>query len=249
MNFNKIMVNRKSDVIDSHMITLAITGLIQPRKCYQISNENLIEVKCISEKKLLIKQSSNTIPNSVQINNIKHKWQDTNKEKSNGSNILGKNGTLDLDSNNLNIPLIETTEHNLSFYGAIIVKMNDVVSFDIPVVLPITKMNIGKNYFETYLLNESNGGGCYLEYHDTPHFHMPLDNDASGSLILGKIVDNVCHLSAFKIPYGYAIYTPPYTIHCDGNLVGDYLVVYTITEKYSTVLIKNNNKPVRVHIV
>ena len=43
------------------------------------------------------------------------------------------------------------------------------------------------------------------------------------------------HFSAFKIPFGYAIYTLPYTIHADCFLTGNYYVAYSFTEDYSTV--------------
>ena len=115
-------------------------------------------------------------------------------------------------------------------------------------MLPITVMNIGQNYAKHYLLHENKGGGSYLEYHDVPHFHMPLNEKSCGHIILGKIINDICHLSAFKIPYGYAIYIKPNVIHCDGFLVGDYLVVYTITDKYSTVLLKNDNGIIDVNI-
>lgn len=102
-------------------------------------------------------------------------------------------------------------------------------------------MEIGKKYVEGFLLNKDKGGGCYLEYHDTPHLHIPLNKDSKGYLILGKFSKDEVHLSEFSIPYGYAIYTPSLTIHCDGFLVGHYMVLYTITPNYSTALLRSKN--------
>ena len=139
---------------------------------------------------------------------------------------------------------------NLEYYGAVLFHIGDQICLNHYNDLPVTKMNIGDNYVKGFLLNEELGGGCYLEYHNTPHFHMPLNEQASGHLILGKITDSGCQLSAFKIPYGCAIYTKPLTIHCDGYLTGDYLVVYTVTDSYLTMLLKNkeNKAPVNVKI-
>ena len=85
-------------------------------------------------------------------------------------------------------------------------------------------------------------------WNTTPHFHMPLNKNADGYVILGRIINDICYLSAFNIPYNYAIYIKPNVIHCDAYLTGDYLVVYTKTEEYSTVLIKNNGCNVDVKI-
>ena len=44
-------------------------------------------------------------------------------------------------------------------------------------------------------------------------------------------------LSAFKIPYGTAFYTPPFVVHCDAFLVGKYTVAYTATPNFQTALL------------
>merc|ERR1712096_587107 len=95
-------------------------------------------------------------------------------------------------------------------------------------------MEVGKHYPEKYLKNvgKGYGGGCYLEYHDLPHFHMSRDATAGGNLILGKFVDETDHskgveVTAFQIPVGCGIYTPPDTIHCDSFLNGRLKVMYS----------------------
>jgi hypothetical protein len=195
-------------------------------------------------------ENKNYISNipTAKINNIMDKWTSANISTNNNSNILGDNKVIDIQQGTLTIPIVETSDLNLSFYSAKLLQKNDVIRFDIKNSMPITIVDIGKNYVEHFLLNKDKGGGCYLEYHDTPHFHMPLNDQATGHLILGKIINNTCHLSAFKIPLGKAIYTPPNIIHCDGYLVGEYLVVYTITEKYSTVLLHSEGVLVNVKV-
>lgn len=249
--FDKIIVSRHGDILESHMKTVDIIGTICPKQYYKISEKNLYKTDFNTNIKCLTNTNIISNINTTKINNISDKWinnNNINNNINNNSNILGDNGVLELELDTLNIPLVETLDVNLSFYSAKLLKENDVVIFDIENVMPITIVSIGKNYVDHFLLNKNKGGGCYLEYHNTPHFHMPLNEEANGCLILGKIIDNVCHLSAFKIPFGFAIYTPPNVIHCDGYLVGEYLVVYTITDKYSTVLLQNNGSPVNVKI-
>lgn len=56
------------------------------------------------------------------------------------------------------------------------------------------------------------------------------------------MVQREFHFTAFNIPYGYALYTPSYTIHGDGRLVGEYAL--TVTDSAlagaDTVLLYNN---------
>lgn len=239
--FRNIIVSRKGDKDDSHMQTISIIGIVSPNKCYKICNDNLIE----TDATITHKNICDLEPIHFKIYNISEKWND--KEKiMNNSNILGDNGVLNLDVNKIDIPIAETTINNLSFYSTILLKIGDVIEFDFE--MPITIMNIGKNYVKDYLLNENKGCGAYLEYHNTPHFHMPLNKNSDGHVILGRIINDICYLSAFNIPYNYAIYIKPNVIHCDAYLTGDYLVVYTKTDYYSTVLIKNNDCIIDVNV-
>ena len=45
-------------------------------------------------------------------------------------------------------------------------------------------------------------------------------------------------VTAFRIPFGFAVYSGPRVIHNDSYLVGAYSVVYAVTEHFSTVMLK-----------
>lgn len=257
--YANIMVNRKGKTEDSHMQTIKIIGQICPNETYTIESNNLYLSEaqsqsqsqsrnpCINRLKKI--KSKNNIKEPLYTK-IKNKWNcyhQNNLDVNSDNNILGTNGEFQIDSN-LTIPLIETTSENLEFYNCTLICQHDRIKIDSPKKIPLTVMQIGSNYAKDYLLTEI-GGGCYLEYHDVPHFHMPLNKNSSGYLILGKIIDGYCCLSAFAIPYTYAIYTAPFTIHCDAFLVGDYMVAYTVTENYSTVLLKNDGNIVDVNFI
>ena len=155
----------------------------------------------------------------------------------------------------LSIPAAEATVENLAYYGCRLVSTatTDTISFDRD--MPISRMQVGKNYVRDFVLGASNSDpALYLEWHGAAHFHAPLSKDGcSGYLVVGKRVfdadadkDNgkrdacpfTLRLSRFAIPYGYGIVTPGGVVHCDATLIGDYLVAYTLADDYETYLVK-----------
>ena len=236
--YSDIIVNRYGDKPNSNMTTTHIINEVHPYTSYYISTVNLHYSK---------KQPKYTnVPDGPnKWINIPNNWDDSNNFDTKESNILGHSGTIYLDDNILNIPI----SYNYSFFGIKMYKVGDIIQFkDIYTSLPVCNVDIGNNYIKDYIMKKA--GGVYLEYHDRPHFHMPRDRDAHGYIIIGKKHDDKILLAAFKIPYGYALYTPGNVIHNDCFLVGRYLVVYSKTDFFSNVLLKTkNNTPVQVNIV
>lgn len=231
----KLIVNRRGTDPLAFMQTEAIIKTIEAQKEYIVSSNGLLLQKYIS-KKFTNNLSGAAIPKHVAVT---AQWLPAISNYSRDTNILGGNGIFKVESDLLVIPEATTNAESLGFYGAELLKTGQTKIFQSSTNLPLTIMNIGRNYVKGYLLQEKLGGGIYLEYHDKPHFHMPVDQHAGGHLILGKKFKNHYKLSAFKIPYGYAIYTAPNVIHNDAFLFGRYYVVYSLTKEYSTVIIKN----------
>lgn len=115
-------------------------------------------------------------------------------------------------------------------------------------------------YVDGYLTQPCGGGGYFVEHHDFPHIHMPLEDSAGGYIIIGKPLAT-CSIqkstdddagnpdagytktrfafTAFRIPYGYALYTPSNTLHGDGTLVGNYgITVASSSTPADTVLFR-----------
>ena len=231
-----LMVDRQSDTPDSYMITEKIVGAILPTKIYHLTLEGLIE----SEADFMGEpsESHNTVVEPPLIS-VAGQWVHGDSADDRSANILGGFGTLEIENDLLVIPAAQTNSDTLAYYGARLLDLGDEIVFDTSKALPICTMSIGENYRENYLLKEKLGGGFYLEYHDMPHFHMPLNDQARGYLILGKKADDGSYqLSAFNIPFGKAIYTPGNIIHDDALLIGKYQVVYSVTENFSTVVVK-----------
>ena len=236
MEYDNIKVKRIGDDPHSFMVTEDIIGCVKPEKYYKATLKGLGE----TDAKIDLVVNSKT-KETIKYREVTGKWFPAKKNEYNDANLLGGFGTLEIDETTLEIPEVLATEQSLAFYGAKLIKINDVLQFETNEELPVTIMNIGKNYVEDYLKIPNLGGGTYIEHHDRPHFHLPIEPSASGHMIIGDIKDEVYRLSAFRIPYGFGIYTPPNLLHADAYLIGRYIVVYSVTEDYSTVLFKTKN--------
>jgi len=150
------------------------------------------------------------------------------------------------------IPSVVATPENVAGYGARLIGQGDYLQLEIPAHpegdkacgtnfqnygLPSFKMSVGENYTEQYLKDPLQGGGAYLEMHDLPHLHIPMDAKAGGYLMLGKFLNKEkteMAVTAFEIPFGSAIYTHPYTLHQDAFLTGNLEVVYANAKHFET---------------
>ena len=236
--YKDIIVNRHSDSLNSNMTTTKIVNEILPGKMYEITNDNLI-LSDFEKSSIPIEDGEN------EYVVIKNNWIDAKNIYTKESNILGFSGKFIANTNTIKIPISK----NYSFFGIKMFKKGDHLNFpDLKTNIPVSYMDVGINYIDEYIMKKA--GGVYLEYHDRPHFHMPLNADSKGYMIIGKVVDDDLLLAAFNIPFGYALYTPENIVHNDCFLLGQYLVVYSKTKYYSNVIMKNkNNEPVKVEII
>ncbi len=180
-----------------------------------------------------------TLPRHIT---LQGRWPITSCATDDYCDVLSSTGLFKAKATRLEIPVAETSPANLAYYGATLLQEGSgSLTFETKVPLPIFKMRIGKQYIEGYILQDDHAGGIFLEYHDMPHFHMPVAPDAGGQLILGKKVGKGSyHLSAFAIPYRSAIYTPPGVIHNDSFLVGEWWIVYASAQEYSSVRLRDS---------
>lgn len=228
-DFDAIPVHRKGDTEGSDMITHGFTQIISPDREYRFTEEGLEETG----------QGTDAIDGLHYID-IEGKWLNHGVLEEDEANVLGERGRLILDYESLLIPESKATKETLSYFGGKLLEYGDTVVIESPKKLPVSAMTVGKNYVKDYLLQGDLGGGAYIEYHDNPHFHMPMDEKAGGYLILGKkISKGKFRLTAFRIPFGKAVYTRSYAIHADSFLTGKYSVVYSSSEDYSTGVIKD----------
>lgn len=230
---DKLFVNRMGLNDEAYMKTNYIVNRFEKYSKVIWRNNNL--ETC--EKNITIKDSRLLKPKRLKIN-IQIKEINENVEN---NNILGKNSYIFIENELLKIPIEVATEKKLNYYFCNLIEDGDIFKLNNKSEIQNFNISIGQNYFKDYILQNGLGNGIYIETHDTPHFHQPLNSNCSGYLIIGKIKRDELIITAFKIPFGKAIYIPPNTYHCDACLVGEYNVIYTITEKYKTYLIYNEN--------
>ena len=110
---------------------------------------------------------------------------------------------------------IATTEH-LRYYGA---SLADSTQVEVSLMCRhgIQDFTYESNYLEDYV--ESENGGCGLEMHDFAHLDCPLQDD-SGYFIIGKMLDQTLHLTAFKVPTRHTLYLPGGLIHSNDYMKG-----------------------------
>jgi hypothetical protein len=250
--YQKLSVDRKGSVKESHMTTVSVEKMIDIDKVYEFrAGEGLIP---IPEEEVNLPRnapkeykSRDNIPIDLKYQTFFGNWDCTMGEQDE-SNILGGNGKLFISTKDrqVKIPIEDATEQKLSYYKAHLMKTGDKIKFPYHSGLPMFKMNIGENYVQRYIMKK--GGGFYLEYHTAPHYHEPLDEHSRGAYILAKEVGTLpngqkkYHITAFKIPYGYAVYSEPGAIHDDAGTIGNWRVIYIDAKIFSTVTVFNEKQ-------
>ncbi|MBI79523.1 MAG: hypothetical protein CMQ51_03775 [Gammaproteobacteria bacterium] len=234
---SELIVNRQGTTDRSFMRTESFLGFVAPNKNYQLTLDGMIPIS---------NSLANPLPSPVkpQSTILSGKWKREIDLTADNANILGGNGSYILPKNykSLDIPIVKTTAEHLAYYNCMLVPIGDTLCFDGEANMPVTITSVGEDYVEDYLLNPLGGGGAYLEIHDRPHFHMPIERNAAGYLIIGKNNDNnLGEVSAFKVPFGYGIYMGKWVIHSDAHLIGRYMVTYSITPSYSTVIVRDQS--------
>ena len=243
MKYRDIMVQRYGTTPTAYMVTENIVGEVRPGLLYQIGEFGLKPDH--KPNALLEKNIEAQTPPLVR---IPTRWSKKQCQATQEANILGRNDSIFVKETRYEIPVAPTTPEYLAYYGVKLLNFGESIQFESDGPMPITKMKVGKDYPHHYLQEKNRGGGFYIEGHDRPHFHMPVNKQAGGYLILGKQISvGELALSAFSIPYGQAIYTPPWVLHDDAFLHGDLFVVYSKTEKYSTGIFRtaSNDETVR----
>lgn len=236
-----LIVDRLGVSDTAYMRTENIISCALPDQLYRLTWDGFEEVEDLPD------HQPKTVTHPVQPPHhlLTGNWQSDVDLHNDDANILGGMGSYYLpdDSDTMDIPIAETTAEHLAFYDSQLVKVGETVRFKADAPLPVTIVGVGKTYVKDYLMRAECGSGAYLEYHDRPHFHMPLEPNAAGHLLLGKKFDDGrMMVSAFQIPYGYAISMAPWAIHSDAGLTGRYLVIFSATPNFSNVIIRKKDK-------
>ena len=230
---DQLVVDRCGDDPQSFMRTEDIVGHVAPGSPYRIGADRLTPFEGSPDIPAIANSAGP--PPHARVGGV---WNKAENVAADNANIFGGLGTLTLADPTLAIPEAPATAAALGYYGALLLNTGDPVVFETDRNLPITITSFGATYAAGFLQVEGKGGGAFVEYHDLPHLHMPIEDTAHGHFLLARADGGDYRLSAFRIPYGQAIYTPPNVLHADPFLVGRYLVVYSLTRHYSTVVFR-----------
>lgn len=238
--YNDVFVDRKGITNNAFMKTVKLINVFdKPNQNLLFDGFNIESTNCLSNR---IEFNSYPDIAYVQITGefIKQKDNVDNKNQEvHPNNILGSSD-LFIYNNNFEIPEVLTNQATLNFYGCKLIKSGDVFNLQNNKPMPLFKITVGPEYVKNYLLQENLGNGFYIESHDTPHYHQPLNSNSAGHIILAKRFENQLIMSKFKIPFGHGLYTPPYVYHSDAYLIGDYNVIYNKADDYQTFMFRNN---------
>ncbi|WP_420548114.1 hypothetical protein [Curvivirga sp.] len=232
-----LTVNRIGQTENAYMRTECYLGYVEPERTYSLGFDGMKPADDMQVKDL---------PQSIKppLTILTGQWISEVDLTIEDANILGGNGRylLEEGETELQIAVAETTPEHLAYYGSHLVKVGEAVKFTSTGNLPLTITAVGEDYPDGYLLDPEKGGGAYLEVHDRPHFHMPMNEECGGYLIIGKRQESgVNEVSAFKIPYGYGVHMAPWAIHADAYLQGPYMVIYSATPRFSTVIVRKQD--------
>ncbi len=180
----------------------------------------------LARKKVLAKGSTDT-PHAV----VDAQWFTSQQALEKGievvhggsANTFGSMGAL-LVPDGFHIPTVTATRENVRHYGLQLVENGEVFGVtSAQYQIAMMRYDYTKDYKQGFLMQKYGGGGIFVETHNFPHVHIPLSEECGGYIVIGKrLADGRYHFTAFRIPYGHALYTPSYTIHGDGTLVGEY---------------------------
>ncbi len=227
---------------DQAMRTLGLYLAVSNQIIYRLSEEGLSPASVLFQQEIIeLEQTASQAAKVIQppFIEIEARWEASARFSGALNNILGNNnGRLVLAAGQITVPTVTATRENLIYYGATLIQPGDLVRFPDP-IYPIWSMSIDEHYVQDFLLSPQ-GGGFYLEYHrDQPHYHHAICGSGYYLLARWNASETALQITGFQIPQGHAVYTRKGAIHCDAGLIGRYLVGYTTSEDYSTVLLRS----------
>ena len=263
VNYNKVQhkvptekdiasAKRKEELSETYSKTIQVAGHIDTNQNYQFFQNYLI-------KSYLPPQNVIPDPNlDVAKIEIKGDWKQ-DQLPTIDPKITHQNVYLLTKETKIVVPEARSTPENLAYYRCQLIAKNETFAMCTPTTLVIKKVNSGKNYVNEYLHYDEYGGGCYLKCHAVPHFFSliekakgdrPVDYKPDGGCLIlcRRVGKKKYHLSAFRVPIDHGIYIPPFTLHSDDFIMGNYLTIDTMVNQDCSAIIKSKEKITEVKI-
>ena len=178
--------------------SLVMTGSDEMVSDFLPGNYNLVDLVCFSDLPPL--EPRHTVIKGV-------KWI--------SSKVPGKSGRAIFPSSfDGKIASEFATNEHLRYYGAVFAE-NQQLQVSLCYRHGIQDFTYENNYLEDY----AKVRGCGIETHSFAHLDCPLDPN-SGVFVLGKLIGDELHLTAFQVPARHTVYVPADTIHSNDYLIG-----------------------------
>ena len=168
--------------------------------------------------------------NHSNIEEIKRTYTSKDQKATGESLFPTKTGILAIKQEMINLPTFDATQCDLSGFKARLVRNDVPFSIADQAVSRFDSFCPVSYMFEGQYSDQQveRGGGLFLETHDFCQTMTPLDEMASGIVILGRWLDDTkLELIGVKIPYGYTLIIEKGCIHGDTPLKGMYLMAMT----------------------
>ena len=155
------------------------------------------------------------------------------------SNIPNTSGYLVFPSEFSGHLEVETATNDfLAYYGCKFAN-NRSEKVYLPYRHAIQDFTYENDYLTNYVEKQNKGSG--LERHAFCHLDCPLDDD-SGLFIIGKLIEDELHITAFRIPTRHTLYVPENCIHSNDYLRGTWRTMLSDESNVDHVHLKRRCK-------
>jgi hypothetical protein len=193
------------------------------------------------------------LPYCTNFTLLKGEWISHSLENSENS-LFPKPGILKFTTTEriIHIPKFDATRFNLQSFGARMV-LNDssfqMIENDRLQHYPNEAYDdlrvISYKFGPHYTNYQFQTNGLFLEHHKFIQTMTPLNETASGFVLLARLINDYYFIIAVPIPFGYTLILDPDCIHGDSTLCGYYCMCmtsnHTSMATANTVFLRNSN--------
>jgi hypothetical protein len=238
--------NNKFEIENHHILVIKDFNWI---KGTNMTKEQINRYKLINERPSYIDvENSNPVKNDIN-NNINNNFignlidhyksinnviYNTSDNSSSVDSLFAYPGVLELNEDELNIPLlIDPQNYDLSSFSVQVVKNDQPFAFNQDLVrkyqhaqhkLRVITYNYGSNYVKDYLMNSN---GMFLEKHQFIQSITPSNEECGGYVLIGRYINKSLEIVRICIPYGYTLLVDAMALHGDSGLIGTYIMSMT----------------------
>jgi hypothetical protein len=191
-----LMVDRRATMANSNMTTTSFLTCVDGKTLYHFeAGRGPVPVDstvalAVDPSQIRSFHMRQDMPPGLRFATVTAQWVLASSNEADDQNILGGTGKLIVmtDDKSIDIPVIDATEELLSYYRAHLLNDGDYFHFETQRDYPLFMMDIGENYIKEFIMKKKKG--LYLEYHNEPHYHEPVNEQTRGCYCLVEFLLN-----------------------------------------------------------